>query len=75
LPESFRSQTFLNLVNGKDKTWLAVAVSLIYWNEKYDTKDEIIQVMEDTSDFKSERTPKILDELESFCILNIKIPS
>jgi hypothetical protein len=63
----------LNLVNGKDKTWLAVATSLITWNEKYDTKDKIIEVMENTSDYKSERTPKILDELESFGLVKIKI--
>jgi uncharacterized protein YwgA len=74
LPESFQSQTFLEFVKSKDALWLEIAASLIMWNEDYETKDEIIEVITETKmGLKQEYATKVLEELEPFGILKLKI--
>jgi uncharacterized protein YwgA len=74
IPKSFQSQTFLEFVKSKDALWLEIAADLIMWNEKYETKDEIMEVMIRTNlGLKQEYATKVLEEVEPFGILKLKI--
>jgi uncharacterized protein YwgA len=75
LPESFCIQKFLGFVKDKDALWLEIAASLIMWNEDgIETKDELIKfMMRVNPGLEQEYATKVLEELEPFGILKLKI--
>ena len=48
LPESFRSADFLNLVRGKDASWLEIATTLIARNKTFTEENALVENVEKT---------------------------
>jgi uncharacterized protein YwgA len=75
LPKSFRSQEFLDFVNGKDIDWLEVSSSLIFWNEEHVPKDELVEVVRRTKaySYPIEYVSNILEEIKHYGLLKIEM--
>jgi uncharacterized protein YwgA len=77
IPKSFRSKEFLKLVKDRDREWLEIATSLIFWNEDYDTKEELVEIVRSSGgySFKLEYVLDILEVIKLYNLVNIKLIS
>ena len=73
LPESFRSEEFLDFVRDKDDDWLYVATTLMDRSEALPNRNDLIENVEWTTPrFSIEYIAGVLDELQAAHMIDIK---
>jgi uncharacterized protein YwgA len=74
LPESFRSDDFLNFIHGRDIDWVELAATLIYWNDRdCMTKDELVDAIECTTTYEPKLILSVLNDILPAGLLKIKV--
>lgn len=72
LPESFRSEEFLDFVRGRDDEWLYMATTLMDRNEDIKKRDNLIRNVEwTTHEVPIEYIEGVLDELQTAHMIDL----
>ena len=73
LPESFRSEEFLNLVKCRSDDWLEIATTLISRSTTISNRKDLIENIEwTTNGFSIEYITNVLDDLQSAHVINLE---
>ena len=73
LPESFRSEEFLDFVRDRDDDWLKVATTLMDRSEALPNRNDLIENVEWTTPrFSIEYIAGVLDELQAAHMIDLK---
>ncbi len=73
LPESFRSEEFLDFVRGRDDDWLEIATTLIKRSKPIPRRDNLIRNVEwTTNGFSIEYITSVLDELQASRMIDLE---
>jgi uncharacterized protein YwgA len=77
IPKSFNSNDFLRFVKDRDRHWLEIAASLIFWSVECETKEELIEVVRRTKayGYTIEYVSNILEEIKPYGLVKIKMPA
>jgi uncharacterized protein YwgA len=77
IPKSFNSKDFLRFVKDRDRDWLEIATSLIFWNDECKTKEELVEVIRRSNayGFTIEYVSNILEDVKPYGLVKIKLPA